>query len=174
MTNNVSQIHLGPPLSADRFIWQHFRPLWAKQYAKSENFSVQILPCRYSTPLYCHKMAEPTDINTVFVSTISLLRVLQRYHKQTLTIRELQDQVLALSKVLLLLINGANHVVEIYQLYKHPLLRCGEGCDYLKKIMGDSTATAENLCWNRIFRHTRDMLSTYTSTFIIGFAGNNL
>lgn len=119
-------------------------------------------------------MAEPTSIDTVFTSAISLLRVLQEFHRQSSAVRELQDQLRALSTVLLLLINGADHVVKIYNQYKHPLLRCGEGCDYLKKLISESTATAGNLCWKSIFRDTKYMLSTYTSTFMIGFAGENL
>jgi hypothetical protein len=118
-------------------------------------------------------MMEPTDIDIVFASTVSLLRVLHGFDKQILDIRELQHQTRALCTVLLLLINDTDRIVD--DQLKQPLLRCGEGCDYLKKLMTESTEGAENLdYWRGIFRNTRHMLSTYTSTFLIGFAAEIL
>ena len=73
------------------------------------------------TPRRCHVMAEPA-IDTVFASTISLLRVLQGFEKQISDIQELQDQVRALSTVLLL-IDGTDHIVKIDDQLKQPLLR---------------------------------------------------
>jgi hypothetical protein len=113
-------------------------------------------------------MAEPT-IDAVFASTISLLRVLQGFEKQISDIRELQDQVRALSTVLLL-IDGTDHIAKIDDQLKQPLLRCAEGCDYLRKIITESTAEVKNLDWKRLFRNTNCLLNTYTSTFMIGYA----
>ena len=119
-------------------------------------------------------MAEPTITDTVFVSTISLLRVLQGFDKQFRDIRELQCQIQALSTVLLLL-NGMDHMDKLNDELNHLLLQCGEGCDSLKELIYASTSRDENLnYWECIYHNTTYMLSAYTSTFIIGFAGEIL
>lgn len=115
-------------------------------------------------------MSEPTSVDTVFASAISLLQILQGFPKQVSYVRDLQDHLRALSTVLLLLINGTDEVVKIYDQLKDPLLRCREGCDYLKKRMGESTTKAENYNWKPVFRGVEVMLSTYTSVFIVAFA----
>ena len=112
-------------------------------------------------------------IDTVFASTISLLRVLQSFEKQISDIRELQDQVRALSTVLLL-INGTEDVLKIADQLKQVLLRCGEGCDYLRKAITESNAGAENLDRKRLFRNTNYLINAYTSTFVIGYAAKIL